>query len=139
MSTSTGLLNLNVGQSRGASAILLPPSSSHAATGSMDGILQKAIQKYIQKLLEDDKAAFQSSPDIIERLQEMQSNGKSLISSSLTSRVEKVLQFVNNFMGALSNFTQQSSEISLVVGGVKCILTVCISNTRHLVTHITLG
>ena len=121
MSTSTSLLNLNHGQSGGASTI---PLRSHAAASSRDETLQKTIQEYVEKLPDDDKEAFKSAPDIIERLQEMQSKRKSLISSSLTSRVEKVLQFVNSFMVALSNFTQQSPEISLVVGGAKCILTV---------------
>ena len=143
MSTSTSLLNLNHGQPGGASTIPLRPSPSHAAAGSRDETLQKAIQEYVEKLPDDDKEAFKSAPDIIERLQEMQSKRKSLISSSLTSRVEKVLQFVNSFMVALSNFTQQSSEISLVVGGAKCILTVCPSNIYlllyKLVTRVTLG
>ena len=104
-------------------------STMHAAqvptSAKEDGTLQKAIQKYVETLLDDDKEAFQSAPEIIERLQEMQSNGKSLISSSLTARVEKVLQCVKNFMGSLGIFIQHSPEISsLVVGGVNCVLTV---------------
>ena len=99
----------------------LPPASVPAK----DGALEKAIQAYINKLSDDDKAAFQSAPDIVERLQEMQRNDKSLVSSSMAARVEKVLQCVKYFMGSLLIFIQQSPEISsLVVGGVNCILTV---------------
>ena len=113
------------GQSRGAAPTHPWPTSNHAPAIPMDQALQKAIQEYVKELSEDDKAAFRSAPDIIEHLQEMQDNGKSLISSSLTTRVEKVLQCVKSFMGSLAIFIQQSPEISsLVVGGVNCILTV---------------
>ena len=41
--------------------------------------------------------------------------------------MEKVLQCVKSFMGSLVVFIQHSPQISsLVVGGVNCILTVCI-------------
>ena len=91
----------------------------------LDETLQKVIQEYITKLSDDDKVAFQSAPNIIEHLQEMQHNSKSVISSSLRARVEKVLQCVQNFMGSLSVFIQHHPEISsLVVGGVNCILMV---------------
>lgn len=126
MSTSTNLPNnspLNYGQSRGATPSW--QTSSHASTGSMNEALQKAIQEYVMELSEDDKAAFRTAPDIIVQLQEIQGNGKSLVSRSLTTRVEKVLQCVKGFMGSLAIFIQQSPEISsLVVGGVNCILTV---------------
>ena len=128
MFTGTNLRNnspLNYGQSRGATPAPSQPTSGHASAGPMDETLQKAIQEYVNKLSDDDKAAFLSAPDIIEHLKEMQCNGKSLISSSLTARVEKVLQCVKHFMGSLGIFIQHSPEISsLVVGGVNCILTV---------------
>ena len=90
-----------------------------------DEALQKAIQEYISKLSNDDKAAFQSAPDIIERLDEMQHKSKTPIPSSLATRAERVLQCIKYFMGSLSIFIQQSPEISsLVVGGVSCILSV---------------
>ena len=154
MSTSPNFLNnslLNPGQSRGvptpsrpapsnASEGLMPAAGAHSAKTQLpmtppvpakkDKVLQKVIQEYVAKLSDDDRAAFQSAPDIIQCLEEMQRNGKSLISSSLTSRVEKVLQCVKNFMGSLSIFIQQNPEISsLVVGGVNLILTVGPSNT----------
>ena len=87
--------------------------------------LPKAIQAYVTKLSDDDKTAFRSAPDIIDHLQVMQRNGKPLISSSLTSRVEKVLKCVQGFMGSLAIFIQYNPQISsLVVGGVNCILMV---------------
>lgn len=86
---------------------------------------ERAIEQYINMLSDDDKAAFQSAPDIIERLQEAQSRRKPLISTDLTARVAKVLQCVKHFMGSLSIFIQQSPQISsLIVGGINCILTV---------------
>ena len=90
-----------------------------------DEALQKAIQGYVRKLSDDEKAAFRSAPDIIDHLHNMQCEKNSLISSSHISRVEKVLQCVKSFMGSLSICIQHNPEISsLVVGGVNCILTV---------------
>ena len=143
MSTST---SLNYGQSR-ATPAPSRPTSSHVSTSLMPSAgpthaagvnfgnlqlptlpvpaMQKAIQEYIGKLSDDDKAAFQSAQNIMERLQEIQSNGKPLVSSSLASRVEKVLQCVKTFMSSLAIFIQQSPQISsLVVGGVNFVLTV---------------
>ena len=134
--------------SRGATPTPSQQTSRHAATGLIHAggtqpvnsqpakgeALQEAIREYISKLSNDDKAAFQSAPNIIERLQEMQYTSKSPISSTLTARVERVLQCVKHFMGSLTIFIQQSPEISsLVVGGVNCILTV--SFVIHLNLH----
>ena len=146
MSTST---NLNYRQSSGVTPTPSRPTSSHSPThsaGTMhspgpihatspvpvkkDEAFQKAIQKYVVELSDGDKKAFLSAPNVIEHLQEMQRNGKPLISSSLTGRVEKVLQCVKHFMSSLVIFIQQSPETSsLVVGGVNCILTVDTPNT----------
>lgn len=131
------------GQSRAATPTQSRPTSSHAFARPMDETLQKVVQEYVeQKLTDDDKEAFESSSDIIEHLQEMQSNSKSLVSSSITDRVSKVLQCVKGFMGILSIFIQQSPEISslggLVVGGVNCILKVGANNTDLLFVY-TLG
>ena len=106
-------------------------STSTNLRGNPDETFQKAVQEYVKKrLLDDDKTAFLSAPDVIERLQEMGCNGKSLISRSLTTRVENVLQCVKGFMGSLGIFIQHNPEISaLVVGGVNCILTVGTSST----------
>ena len=93
---------------------------------------QKAIQKYVAELSRDDKAAFLDAPDVMGRLQEIQENGKPLISESLTARVEKVLQCVKHFMGSLTIFIQQSPEISsLVVGGANYVLTVGTSSAFY--------
>lgn len=146
MSTSTNLpINSlgSCGQSGAATPAPTQPTPTHAAgtqptsfqfpaplvQPKQDEVLQKAIQEYVKQLSDDDKAAFQSAPDILEHLQEMQRNGKSLISSSLTARVEKVLQCVKHFMSSLGLFIQHSPQVSsLVVGGVNCILTVSTSS-----------
>ena len=86
---------------------------------------QKAIQEYLNKLSHDDKNAFLYAPDVIERLQEMQRDDSSPISSSLTSRVQKVVQCVKHFMSSLGIMIQHNPEITaLVVGGVNCIMMV---------------
>lgn len=136
---------LNRGQPSGATPGPSQPTPGPATTGPMHGAgarpvntqlstplmpvkneaLQKAIQEYVSQLSSDDKAAFQSAPDIIKRLDEMQHKSKTPIPSSLATRVERVLQCIKYFMGSLSIFIQQSPEISsLVVGGVSCILSV---------------
>lgn len=141
---------LNHGQSRGATA-----TSSQAAAGPThapgahsgnlqppippmpvgDDALQKAIQAYISKLSNDDKAAFHSAPAIIDRLQEMQRKNKPGISSSLTNRIERVLQCIKHFMGSLGIFIQHSPELSsLAVGGLNCVMTVGTSSTYMLFT-----
>ena len=139
MSTSANLPSgslINHGQPK-----KILPTSGHAAARPLhasgaqsadppanDEVLQKAIQKYISKLSNDDRTAFQSASDVIEHLHKMQGDAKSPISSSCTTRVERVLQCIKSFMGSLSIFIQQSPEISsLVVGGVNCILTVGIT------------
>lgn len=155
MSTGTSLTGNSLhhhGQSKAATPTPPPPTPSNASAGSMspassthaagvqsvnsqlqtppvlvknDEALQKAIQKYLNTLSDEDKAAFQSAPDIIEHLHKMQCNRKPTIPDSLTTRVEKVLQCVRGFMGSLAIFIQHNPEISsLVVGGVNCILTV---------------
>ena len=97
----------------------------------VEDALQKAIQEYVNKLSNDDKAAFRSAPNIIEHLEERQANGKYLISSSLVDRVEKVLQCVKTFMSSLGIVMQQSQISGLILGGVNCILTVGISYTCY--------
>ena len=94
-------------------------------TPAKNGALEKAIQEYVSRLSNDDMAAFQSAPDIVEHLQEMQLNNKPCISNSLTTRVQRVLQDIGGFMDSLGNFIQLSPEIStLGVGGCNYILTV---------------
>ena len=141
----------NHGQSGAATPTPSQPTPGHATTGGpmytagaqfinpqlpirvKDDASQKAIQEYVSKLSTEDKAAFHSAPDIIERLQEMERNTKSPISSSLTTRVEAVLQCIKYFMTSLAIFIQHHPEISsLVVGGVNCILMVGTSSTYYL-------
>lgn len=76
-------------------------------------------------LSDDDKEAFKSSSDIMDKLEEMQQDKTPRISSSLTLRVKNVLQCVKHFMGSITIFIQADPAISsLVIGGVNCILMV---------------
>ena len=70
-----------------------------------------ATQEYMERLPDDDKTAFLSAPNVIEHLQEVEHNGKSLISGSLTSRAEKVLQCVQSFMDSLGIFQDRKSVV----------------------------
>lgn len=100
---------------------LNPVSSKNMA---FERAVEVILQRHVN-LSNDDKAAFQSASgvDVMEKLREAQ-HGASRISDSLT-RVQKVLECVNRFMGPLAIFSQRSPEISsLVVGGLNCILVV---------------
>ena len=93
---------------------------------AFDRAVEVVQQKHFN-LSDDDRAAFQSASDVdvMEELRRAQ-HGASRISDSLT-RAQKVLESVNRLMGPLAIFIQHSPEISsLVVGGLKCILMVCI-------------
>ena len=124
---------LKPGRSRGATPTPSPVTGAQSITlqsptplvPARDEALQKVIQECISKLSDEDRTAFQSAPDIMERLKEIQHENKAGISSSLTTRVERVLQCIKHFMGSLAIFIQQNPDISsLVVGGLNCILTV---------------
>ena len=98
------------------------PSKNQAFESAVKVILRKH-----DNLSGDDKAAFQSAldVDVMEELRKAQ-HGTSRISGSLT-RVQKMMDCINQFMGPLAIFIQHSPEISsLVVGGLSCILMVCI-------------
>lgn len=88
---------------------------------------QKALLESLGKLSGDDKAAFQSATDVMNKLGEFQ-QGKSRISSShatLTQKVQKVLRCVGRFLTSITIGIQNHPEISsLVVGGLHCVLTV---------------
>lgn len=103
-----------------------PPTISAPAKNEA---FEKALQVHIDKLEEDDKAAFQSATDVMEKLAEFQQD-KSRISASHTNcveRVKKVLQCMSQFLGSVTICIQHSPQISsLVVGGLHCILTVSI-------------
>ena len=89
--------------------------------------LQKTIQDCIDHLSDDDKVAFQSATDVVDKLGELK-QGTSHISIShptCMERVQKVQQCVKQFLGSISICIQHNSEISLLgVGGLRCILTV---------------
>lgn len=109
-----------------------PPGSPNPQSLATSGpvrnkAFQKAIQEYIDNLPDDDKMAFQSATDVMERIGELQKD-KSRTSSShpcQVQRVQKVLQCVKLFLVSVAICIQQNPEISsLVVGGLNCILTV---------------
>ena len=103
-----------------------PPNPQSPATPIKSGAFQKAIQEYMDNLSDDDKAAFQSATDVMEKIGELQ-QGKSRTPSSPTrmQKVQNVLQCVKKFLGTVAICIQQNPEItSLVVGGLNCILTV---------------
>ena len=103
------------------------PQSPTVPVSLKNEIFQKAIQKYIDNLSDNDKVAFQSTPDVMEKLREL-SQGKPHTSGSYTTcmqRVRKVLQCVQRFLESIKICIQHHPEISsLVVGGLHCILTV---------------
>ena len=117
---------------------LLDPQPPLAPMPPKNKAFERAIAQVLQKhvdLSDDDKEAFQSysDVDVMEELRNVQ-DGTSRISDSLT-RVQKVLECVNRFMGPLATFIQHSPEISsLVVGGLNCILMVCILQPLLFVT-----
>ena len=95
---------------------------------------KKAIHNYIDNLSYDDKIAFQSATDVLEKLEELQRGKPSTPSthSSRMQKVQKVLQCVKQFLGSVAICIQHSPEISsLVVGGLNCILTVCTLNIYY--------
>lgn len=106
-------------------------SPSHQSTKvpvpMMNNAFLKAIQEHINTLSDEDKAAFQSATDVMEKLRKFQ-HAKSRISGSpaaLTQKVQKALQCVKQFLAPVAICIQHHPEISsLVVGGLHCVLTV---------------
>ena len=103
------------------------PQSPTVPVSLKNEAFQKAIQKYVDNLSDNDKVAFQSAPDVMEKIREL-SQGNPRTSSSHTTRmqrVQKVLQCVKRFLESLKICIQHHPDISsLVVGGLHCILTV---------------
>ena len=124
-STSVGTTHTAGDKSLNSQSLAIPVPEKN-------GAFQKAVQEYINNLSDDDKAAFQSATDVMEKLGEMQ-QAKSRVSSSHNTRVQKVqkvLQCVQRFLGSIAICIQHSPEISsLVVGGVHCILMVSTCST----------
>lgn len=121
----------------------LNPPLPVALAPAKNEAFEKALKSYINELTEADKKAFltASASDIMDRLKEMQndksgSSGKSRLSSQFTSRLQKVLQCVKQFMGSIVIAIGHHPEISaLVVGGFNCILMVlpniCLTLALH--------
>ena len=125
--------NVESGSLTGASANALAGSAS--ATGDQSQSLtilvsmkneafQKAIHKYIDNLSDDDKVAFQSATDVMEKLGELQ-QGKSRVSSSQMQKIQNLLKCVKLLSESVIICIQHRPQISsLVMGGLNCILTV---------------
>lgn len=88
---------------------------------------QKAIEEYIDNLSDDDKIAFQSASDVMQKLGELK-QGESRISRSHINhmqKAQKVLRDVKQFVESVAVGIQLGPQIySLVVGGLNCVLTV---------------
>ena len=85
---------------------------------------QKAIQEYVESLSDDDKVAFQSATDVMEKIQKLHHDSSSQ-SSSHIQKVKKVLECMKQLLRPIEIYSQISPDISaLIVGGFNCILTV---------------
>ena len=113
------------------------PAENHSPNPQPPGIFvpmknegfKKAILQYIDTLSNEDREAFRSASDVMEKLGELRQRNFRTSSSLNTrkQRVQKVLQCVRRFLDSIKISIQHSPEISsLVVGGLHCILTVSI-------------
>ena len=99
-----------------------PPANSAPAKNEA---FQKAIQEYLDNLSVEDKVAFRSATDVMEKLGGLQAKSRTGSHATRTQKVQKVLQCVKQFLESVKICIQHSPEISsLVVGGLHCILTV---------------
>ena len=106
---------------------LNPQSPTTPISAARCEAFEQAIKKFNGTLSDEDKEAFQSASDIMERLHSMQSDQNSRISNSHILRARKILQCMQHFMGSISIFIQAKPGVcSLVVGGVNCVLTASI-------------
>ena len=80
-------------------------------------VLVKAIKTYADNLSDSDKTAFKAAQTILALLRRIQRNNQ-VYTSSLTHRVEQVLQCLENFTSFLG--TLQSELVGLLMGGVRC-------------------
>ena len=101
------------------------PQATATSTPVQNVAFQQAIQRYINGLSDDDKAAFQSAANVIEELQRGKSRMSSTHTTTRTQKVQKILQCVNQFLGSVAICIQHHPLVSsLVVGGLHCVLTV---------------
>ena len=99
----------------------------------------KAIQQCVDNLSDDDKEAFQSAKNVMERLGELQQRKPRTSSSHIThmQRVQKVLHCLKRFLESTAICIQHHPEISsLVVGGLNCILMVSTCPIDFLITNV---
>lgn len=97
-----------------------------------DPALSGAVDECIEKLSQDDKAAFQSAGDIMRKIQEMEeANSGDASTRTLRTRIGAVLQLIKRFTAAVAPCIQYSPHVSLAVGGFNCVLLV-----RSAITNI---
>ena len=113
----------------------LHPQAPTVSVSPKNEAFSRALKNRIGRLSDDDKAAFQSATDVIEKLWEFQQD-RSRISVSHATRVQKVqnlLQCVKQFLASIAICIQHSPQISaIVVGGFHCILTVSTLSIKFL-------
>lgn len=109
----------------------LNPRSSEVSVPMKNEAFQKAIQNYIDKISNDDKEAFQSATDAMNKLGSLPPS-KSHISISVMQKLKKLQQYVKQFLGSIAICIQQTLQISsLVLGGLNCILRVCTTSFHN--------
>ena len=136
---STSSLGEPAHASGGGQSLNPQPStvSMPAKNEAFERAVAVALQKHIDKLSDDDRDAFQSATAVMGKLEELQQDN-SRISASHTSRVEKLLQRLQQFLGSVAICIQHSPEISsLVVGGLHCVLTVATHWFIHYYSFMT--
>ena len=80
-------------------------------------VLVKAIKTYADNLSDSDKTAFKAAQTIQALLRRIQRNNQVYSSSSVTGRVDRVLQGLENFTSFLG--TNHSELVGLLMGGVR--------------------
>ncbi|KAF8251709.1 hypothetical protein K440DRAFT_636958 [Wilcoxina mikolae CBS 423.85] len=105
-----------------------PPQESGTprSQGSIpDPALKIAIERYVKELPEDDRNAFESAKDVLDEIRMIdQTHSQASSSRSFGTRISKVLQLINKFLGSVAICIQHSPAISsLVVGGLHCVLS----------------
>ena len=87
-------------------------------------VSREVIQKYADNLPDSEKTAFKAASDIREHLRSIH-DSKIYFPSSVTHRVERILQSLEIFMNLLEIHNSEPGR--LLVGGVHCTFTVSTS------------
>lgn len=89
------------------------------------------------QLSEDDRTAFQSATDIMQKMQMMDvENAQRSVSRTLGGRVLKTLNFISMFLKSVEICIQHNPAISaLVVGGFHCALSVSLCSNLDILVN----